>query len=302
MPPWPAPLAEAGIRVVRIEQPVATDEGRVVVDQLFAARERNALLAVECKDGTVQERQARCYAAMTPIDVVRTASVSLDDPSAATLDVAYAVPSERVEETVSSLRSWAPPAGVIGIGPEVAWRGAAPHDPRLRVAFAEDLPVDVRAVPRFMIADEHSPHSAVVGAVANHLHAAIEEGRESITIGLLVERIFWGWPRYGRRFQGQLTRKVDELLRKAQREQLAGVISVERPTRESPTAVVRFLPQATDPLTQAGDLRASRALRNRFDELVAAVTGQPLPPLPGQLQLLSDAELYEEDVVEDETE
>lgn len=288
VPPWPTPLADAGYALVRIEQPVTTEEGKVVVDQLFAARERNALLAVECKDGTVQEPQARRYEAMRPLDIVRTASVSLGDPSTAALDVAYAVPGRRVDETVSALRQSAPSLGVLGIDPEITWAGPRPKDAGLRSAFGQSIPVDPRAIPRLMLADEHSPPSAFVAAVANQLHAAFEEQRESVTIATLVERIFWGWPRYGRAFQGKLARKVEDLLRTAQSAELSGVIAVERTTREAPSPVVRLLPQSTDPSTQAGDLRASRALRGRFDDLVAKVTGRPVPPTPGQMQLVSD--------------
>lgn len=53
-PPWPTPLAEAGYRIARVEQPVGTALGSVTIDLLFVAEHRNALIAVECKEGTVQ--------------------------------------------------------------------------------------------------------------------------------------------------------------------------------------------------------------------------------------------------------
>jgi hypothetical protein len=117
-PPWPAPLAQAGYEIVRIEQKVTTTSGNVAVDLVFVARERNALLAVECKDGT---------AAMEPIDLVRTASISLPDPSSASLDVAYAVWESRAEATVRELAPAAPRAGTLAIDTLVAWRGGRCH-------------------------------------------------------------------------------------------------------------------------------------------------------------------------------
>ncbi len=301
VPPWPSPLAEAGYEVVRIEQRVTVAEGgTVVVDLLFAARMRNTLLAVECKEGTVQVPQAARYQAMRPTDVVRTASVTLPDPSTATLDVAYAVPGSLVEQTLAGLATHAPRAGVLVIDEQIAWRGTPPGDQRLREVMAQPRVADLRAIPRLMIADEHSPPAALAGAVANELHAAMEQGRESITVAALVERACWGWPRYGRAFQGRLVKKIEELLREAQQSDLKDVIAFESPTRESPTAVVRLQPRAADPATQAGELRASRAFRARLDAFVSRATGRPMPPSPGQMDLLS--ELEKDDIDEDDDE
>ena len=301
MPPWPAPLAEAGYEIVRIEQQVTLAEGgKVVVDLLFAARARNALLAVECKEGTIQVEQAARYQAMQPLDVVRTASVTLPDPSAATLDVVYAVPGEWAEETLTRLPAVAPRAGVLVIDTLLTWKGEVPGDAHLRRVFAEPLAVDLRAVPRLMLADEHSPASALAGAVANELHAAMEQGRESVTVSALVEQACWGWPRYGRAFQGRLARKVEELLREAQQNELGDLIVVERRTRETSTPVVSLQPRAAAPATQAGEVRGSRALRARLDAFVARVTGRPVPPSPGQLDLLSQLDAIEADDDDDE--
>jgi len=102
-PPWPRPLADAEYRLVRVEQPVDTFQGSVTVDLLFLARSRSALLAVECKDGTLQEPQASCYEAMTPLDLIQSAGVSVQDADAAVLDVAYALPEARAASVVAGL-------------------------------------------------------------------------------------------------------------------------------------------------------------------------------------------------------
>ena len=263
--------------------------GKVVVDLVFAARERNALLAVECKEGTVQEKQARCYQAMQPLDVVRTASISLDDPTVATLDVAYAVPREWAGNTVAELAKLAPTAGVLVIGTQLEWLGPSPTDPRLGTVFTNPPAADLRAVPRLMPADEHSPAATLAPEIANEIHAAIESGLESISVAGLVERACWGWPRYGRAFQGQLVKKVDEMLREAQRNELNDLIVVERPTRQS-SATIRLPSRPGDPATQAGELRGARAVRTRLDAFRARVTGRPMPAIPGQLELLSRLE------------
>lgn len=296
-PPWPAPLVEAGYEVVRIEQPVSLQYGgKVVVDLMFVARERNALLVVECKEGTVQENQARGYQAMQPLDVVRTASITLADPTAATLDVAYAVPGDWADNTVAELSRLAPRAGVLVVDTQIEWLGSSATDSRLHGVFAGPWVADLRAVPRLMIADEHSPAAAVAPGIANEIHAAIESGLESITVAGLIERACWGWPRYGRAFQGQLVRKVDEMLRDAQGKELKDLIVLERPTGQS-SATVRLRSRPGDPATQAGELRGARAVRNRLDSFRARVTGRPVPTIPGQLELLSG---WEDDDEEDD--
>ena len=281
---------------MRIEQPVTTTAGKVTVDLVFAARERSSLLAVECKDGTVQAEQAKRYQAMQPIDLVRTASISLPDPSSASLDVAFAVWGDRAEATIRELSAVAPRAGTLSVDVRVGWRGPSPGDARLRTVFANSHDADLRAIPRLMLADDSSPPAAVAAAVANELHAAFEGGRESVTVSALVERACWGWPRFGRAFQGRLVKQVTEMLREAQNIDLEDLIVVERPTAQTPEAVVGLRARGAEAATQAGELRGSRAVRSRLDAFVARVTGRPVPPTPGQLDLLSElAELDSDD-------
>jgi hypothetical protein len=149
-----------------------------------------------------------------------------------------------------------------------------------------------------MLADDSSPPAALAAAVANQLHAAVEGGRESVTVSTLVEQACWGWPRFGRAFQGQLVKKVADMLREAQKDDLHDLIAVERPNAQTPEVVVRLLARSVEPATQAGELRGSRAVRSRLDGFVARVTGRPVPPIPGQLDLLS--ELEERDSDDDE--
>jgi len=298
-PPWPQPLRDAGFRVARIEQPVSTIAGDVTIDVLLLAEARNALLAVECKSGTVQERQANAYEAMTALDVVQTGSVSVPDPSQAALDIAYAVD----ESGADTARSGLGPRkiGVLAIGDSVEWRGEPPTDPGLAKTFAAAIPADRRAVPRLLPADDASPASAIVHELANALQAAVEQGRESVTVSALVEQACWGWPRYGRAFKGTLIRRVQELLREAAKDTLSGVIVFERAGRQSDPTIGLIVPPS-EAATQAGELRAARAVRLKLDSFVAAVTGQPGPAIPGQLEIEGIEEAIAKDEDDDEDE
>ncbi len=282
--PWPFPLAVSGYTVHRIEQPVGTELGRVVVDLLLAAVERSAIFAVECKDGSVQVDQATKYGSMTPLDVIQTAGLNLRQPDKATLDVAYAVRSSNVEPTLTSLATVPGTIGVLSIGAQIAWAGDPPRDGGLRQALAAPIDADLRAIPRLLLADDASPPQVLASALANELQSAIERGRESMTVASLMEAACWGWPRYGRAFKGKLTRAVAEMLQAASKNELAGVISIEKANAQS-ERVVRLVARDIAATTQAGELRAARALRIKLDAFVARVTGKPTPAPPGQMEL-----------------
>jgi hypothetical protein len=74
------------------------------------------------------------------------------------------------------------------------------------------------------------------------------------------------------------------MLRQAAKETLEGLIVVERGGRQS-DATVRFVAGRAEVATQAGELRGARAVRLRLDSFVAAVTGRPVPAVPGQLEI-----------------
>jgi hypothetical protein len=296
-PPWPHPLHAVGYRLVRIEQPVGTAKGEVSVDVLLLAEARNALLAVECKDGTVQERQANAYEAMTALDVVQTANITVPEASLAALDVVYAVPPSRAESTVEHLGDRR--IGVLVIGSTIEWRGHPPNDSGLATAFAGPISADARAIARLLPADDASPAAAIALEIANAIHAAVEQGRESVTVSALVEQACWGWPRYGRAFKGGLIRRVQALLREAAKETLKDVIVFERAGGQSdPT--IRFVIPPTEASTQAGELRAARAVRLKLDSFVAWATGQPVPAIPGQLEIQGLDETLGDDDDDDE--
>lgn len=134
--------------------------------------------------------------------------------------------------------------------------------------------------------------------LANQLHAAIEERRESISVEALLENTCWGWARYGRAFQGQFQRGVLEMLRQAEKNELKGLISVERAGRQSdPT--VRIVAAGSQATTQAGALRGARAVRARLNSFVGRVTGRFVPEALGQMTLEEPDEDHDEEADED---
>lgn len=219
---------------------------------------------------------------MTALDIVQGASLTLADPAAAVVDVAYGVRADRVAATEARLAELELPLGVLGLGTSISWRGSLPGDPVLRAALGTPLAADLRAIPRLLVVDDHSPPEALAPAIANELAAAIAQGRESVTLDALIEAACWGWARFARGFQGQLRRRVRQMLRDAQANELHGLIVLERGGAQTGEAIRLTSPPAAA-VTQAGSLREARAVRGRLDNWVARVTGRPMPPPPGQL-------------------
>jgi len=300
-PPWPQPLADAGYRVARIEQPVATVDGLVTVDLLFVADERNSLLAIECKEGSIQRDQARKYDAMEPLDVVQTGGVTLRDPTAAMLDVAYAVDAGRLDSTMKSMDDLGLGLSVLTIGPSIQWHRRDSYDPRLRAAFSTPIGADVRAIPRLLLVDDASHPTMLATELANQLHAVIEEGRESISVDALIENACWGWARYGRAVKGQFRRGISDMLRDAAKNELNGLITVE-PAGKQADATISIIAPKSSAATQAGTLRESRAVLAKLSSFVARVTGKPLPEAEGQLTLEAFDDLSEEDDADEDDE
>ena len=134
--------------------------------------------------------------------------------------------------------------------------------------------------------------------IANQLHAAIEEGRESITVDALLENACWGWARYGRAVRGQFQRGVLDMLGAAEKNELSGLISIER-ARQQSVPTVRIVASASEAATQAGALRRARATRARLNRFVARGTGRPVPEALGQMTLDESDEPQEDEGDED---
>jgi hypothetical protein len=268
-----------GYRLGRVEQPVDTEASRVVVDVIHVCRERSAALAIECKDGTVQKDQAGKYDALQPIDLVQTGGITLDDPGAATVDVAYAMAPEHVSSALRSLQDLGSGAGVLEIGPSIIWHGPPAKDPQLRDALSKPIAADMRALPRLLIVDDQSAATVLAEPIANALHAAILQGRESVTVATLIETACWGWPSFARGLQGRIAGEVKQMLSDAAQHELRDVLTVEKGTQQA-YALVR-LKATSAAATQAGEVREARAVRAKLNDFVARVTGKPT----GQLQI-----------------
>jgi hypothetical protein len=298
-PPWPRSLADAGYRIARIEQPVGTRLGEVCVDLLLVAEERSAILAVECKEGTVQADQARKYDAMEPLDVVQTGGVSVPDPTAAVLDVVYAVDADRIRKTIVVLDALALSPGVLAIGPSIEWHRNPPQDPRLRAVFSKPIPADVRAIPRLLLVDDASHPSMLATELANQLHAVIEEGRDSITVDALIEERVLGLGAVRPGDEGPVpARCVGDASRRGK----------ERVERVDQGGASGSAGRRDDPHRRAGLCGGYSGGRptgiagrtGEAQNFVSRVTGKPMPEALGQLTFEEYDEPSEEDDMDEE--
>lgn len=283
-PPWPCPLGDRGYRLRRVEQPLGGEAGNVVADLIFVAPDRSSILVVECKDGSLQEDQAIRYAALTALDVLQTGSITVPRPDEATLDVMIAVDSTKFSAIASEASAISSRLLVVGVGETVSFAEADVEDLHLTDLLGSTVEADPRSIPRLLLVDDASDPLVLLPGVANELHAAIQSGRESVTIAALIEGSCWGWASFGKAFQSKLRKSLTPVLAAAEREDLKGLILVEKQGRQA-DGVVRILPQENAAATQAGELRAARAIRQKLDAFVARATGKPVPKILGQMEL-----------------
>ncbi len=106
----PAPLADAGYRLVGIEVPVTCRSGATVtVDLVFLRGETSHFLLCEAKSGAhVDEEQAKRYSDIDPSNVVRATGATLTQRVSPSGEIMYVC----LEGHVSSIRTGLAAAGV----------------------------------------------------------------------------------------------------------------------------------------------------------------------------------------------
>lgn len=292
-PPWPCPLGELDYRLRRAEQPLGGGAGKVVADLIFVAPERSAILVVECKDGSLQQEQAKRYAALTALDVLQTGSITVPRPDEATLDVVIAVDSSKFDATASAASKISSSLLVVGVGGAIKFATGEADDALLTPLLGTEIDVDPRSIPRLLLVDDASDPLVLIPGISNELHSAIQAGRESVTVASLIEASCWGWASFGKAFQNKLRRSLMPVLSAAEKADLKGLIVVEKVGPQS-DGVVRLLPQENSAATQAGELRAARSIRQKLDAFVARATGRPVPSILGQMELDLEEAVEEE--------
>lgn len=271
---WPSPLGELGFAIHRLELPVVTSEGTVVIDVLATRPEPAAILVCEGKSGNnVEEPQARRYRALVAGDIRRLTQVP-DGP----VQVLYACLDEALPRIRMGLNAAELTASVLSIGDR------ARLDP---AAGAEDMGFDV-ALPRtpplnYIPVDPDSPDDEYREILLPAIVAAAAKSIARLTVGSLLEQTIPMWThlpggQVGRLREQAATRihrrAVGVLIGLAESVEFRGFFVVQPRGRDMADAVVEILrsparnaPQGETQGWQGYKRRAERTLRGRVKQV-----------------------------------
>ena len=171
----PTPLADAGLRVLRIGVPVSTEAGDIEVDVLAGNVDGSILVPMECKGGkNFKKPQARGYAAAQWDELVRDAGLDVDATEGEVV-VAYVGGPDAAEllqniEAASSVLD----LPVIGIGEnEVRLHGAPSHE----ILQFDPQPVDL-PWPVWLPVDEESSEEEYLDAIAAEVVGTMRDAHD----------------------------------------------------------------------------------------------------------------------------
>lgn len=214
-PHWPSILYESGYRLTMIEQPVSVPSvGTVEADIICLNRKGNHAIVWECKSGrTVEEKQARVYAALSPTDVQRTGNVTFPHPSSASAEVVYCCLSEDSKTVSTALRELGLAIPVVSLGAKAELASGQIKDTTLckQLMAGVALP-SLEEVPRFLLANTQTGKPDLARLVFPTLVSLLRRQVGRISPRQILEETFNEWACMGTDLRRHLSDLVKEIL------------------------------------------------------------------------------------------
>jgi hypothetical protein len=198
-----------------IEQPISVPNvGTVETDIICLNRARNHAIVWECKSGrTVEEKQARVYAALSATDVQRTGNVTFPKPDSATAEVVYCCLSGD-SKTVSSVigeMGFAIPVVSLGASAELA--SGQMKDTTLSKKFMAGVALPpLEEVPRFLLANTQTRKPELARLVFPTLVSLLRRQVSRVSPHQVLEDTFNDWACMGTDLRRYLSEMVKEIL------------------------------------------------------------------------------------------
>ena len=240
---WPSPLYRRGYKLEMIEQPISVGSlGRVEVDVISLAHRKNHAILWEGKSGhTVDERQARAYAAATPSDVQLTGNVTFPNPARATVESAYCCLEEDASKVVEALSRCAATLPVVALGAKAQLVSNRFQDPDLTTEFTEGVPLPpLEEVPRFLVANTHTPKAAIARDILATLISFLPKQNRKISLGQVLSETFPDWTCMGTDLRRSLNSKAKEIVIDACDSELREFARVSHPKNLPGETVIEF--------------------------------------------------------------
>ncbi len=242
-PHWPSVLYQQGYRLTMIEQPISVPSvGAVEADIICLHRPRNRAILWECKSGrTVEEKQARVYAALTAVDVQRTGNITFPQPSSASAEVIYCCLSGDSENVSASLRDLGVNIPVVSLGTKAELASGQIQDAALHKQFVTGVPLPaLEDVPRILLANTQTGKPELARLLFPTLVSLLRKQVGRISLHLVLADTFNDWECMGTDLRRYLSDTVKEILRDVCKNELREFAQVVKATHSPKEFLIEF--------------------------------------------------------------
>ena len=240
---WPSALYRLGYRLCMIEQPVtAPAVGTAEIDVICLKHRESHALLWECKSGkTVDEKQARVYAAVTPEDVQRTGNITFPRPADASVEPVYCCLEADQPAVVGALRSRGLSIPVITLGERAHLAAGALQDAEAQGLFEAGFPLPpLEEVPRFLPANAHTPKERIAPALFATMVSFLRKQREKFCVRHLLEETFYLWDCMSTDLRRHLSSTANEIVSDLCKNELDGIARTVKGTHSPGEILIEF--------------------------------------------------------------
>ncbi len=240
---WPSILYESGYRLTMIEQPVSVPNvGIVEADIICLNRARNHAIIWECKSGrTVEEKQARVYAAISATDVQRTGNVTFPQPDSASVEVVYCCLAGDSKTVSTAIREMGLPIPVVSLGTNAELSFGQVKDTALSKKFMAGVALPpLEEVPRFLLANTQTKKPELARLVFPTLVSLLRRQVGRVSPHQVLEETFNDWACMGTDLRRYLSEMVKEILLEVCKNELQEFAQIVRATHSPKEFFVEF--------------------------------------------------------------
>ena len=240
---WPAVLYRLGYQLCMIDQRVtAPSVGSAEVDVICLKHKKDHAMLWECKSGrTLGERQARVYAAVTAEDVQRTGNVTFPRPADASVEPVYCCLEADKSAVVDALVAWGLTIPVIGLGKTAQLASGRLLDSEAHEVFAAGFPLPpLEEVPRFLIANAHTPKERIAPALFATMVSFLRGQRGKFSIRHLLQETFPDWHCMGTDLRRYLSSTANDIVVELCKNELSGMARVVRAAHSPGEILIEF--------------------------------------------------------------
>ena len=170
-----------------------------------------------------------------------TGNVTFPKPSTAGVEAAYCCLEDEAEKVSGALARCAPTLPVVALGAKALLVANRFRDSDLTSVFTVGVPLPpVEEVPRFLVADTHTPKANIAREILTTLVAFLYKQSRKISLGQVLAETFPDWACMGTDLRRSLNAKSKEIITDACNFELHEFARVSHPKNLAGELVIEF--------------------------------------------------------------